>query len=117
VRKSTAPPRTRYLLVGRPALPDQALAVLEAGDEAHAIEQRPVERPVLDLPDIFEENRAMAVPRARRHNRHAVVPDIHPVNPDERIIAVPIIAAADRRAGGQRRGGREHNEVAKFFHR
>ena len=57
----------RHLLVGALALADQVAAALQAGDEADPVEIRPVERPVLDLADVVEQDRTAApVPRPRR---------------------------------------------------
>src|SRR3982751_4690920 len=99
--RSHVRPELRHLLIGALALPDEIGAALEAADEAHAVEQRTVERPVLDVANVLEQERAMAVPWPRRSDRKAAVADVHPMDPDQRIVAEAIFAAAERRAGGE----------------
>src|SRR6478672_105804 len=55
-------PELRHLLVGRPALADHEVAAPEAGDERDAIEQRTVQRPILDGRNVVEHDRTMTIP-------------------------------------------------------
>src|SRR5690348_9485797 len=88
----------RHLLVGGLALADQKMAAVEAADEADPVEERPVERPVLNRADIFEENRAMAIPRAWGPYDHSSIADADIARADQRVIAEAVSLSAESRA-------------------
>src|SRR4029079_7689844 len=84
----------RHLLAPCAPLADQALGVLQGGDETDPVEQRAVLGPVLDLANILEEDGTMAVPWARRGDEHAVVADRNSLNADTAIVAEAAIIDA-----------------------
>ena len=116
VRKSTAPPRTRYRLSSiavisgavmsdrnlgtcrssRLALANEIFAARQPGDEADPVEQRAVERPVLDPADIVEEEQLARAGSTAAAESTTIEPSptSPAADPDQRIIAASEAFAA-----------------------
>ena len=82
-------------------LPDEILAVGQAGHERDSVQVRPVQRPILDPADVGEREAALPVPLARAGDAHRAGADVYRLpGPDQAIGAAEAAKRRPRRSAG-----------------